>query len=56
MSKNCPIFKTVIAASGWSIDREAGEIRELPQAELWSKDLRLHPAIHSGDSDLPHPW
>lgn len=54
---NCPFNTTLslpVPASCRAVNRKAGKIREFPEAELWCKDLHLHPALYTGVPDLSH--
>lgn len=43
-----------LSVSRREVNRETGQIHQLPEAELGGKDLHLHPALHTGVPDLSH--
>lgn len=50
----CLFYSLPIPASCRPANREAGEICEFPEADLWCKDLYLNPALYTGVPDLPY--
>lgn len=49
-----PVTPVPPPGSGGPAHREAGPLRELPEADLGGQDLHLHAALHPGLPDLPH--